>query len=42
MDTLLVQQFRPPMGCVTIELPAGLVDKGESPEQAQMLKVLYL
>ena len=36
VDTLLVQQFRPPVGCVTIELPAGLVDKGESPEEAAL------
>ena len=24
------------VGCVTIELPAGLIDKGESPEQAAL------
>ena len=34
--TLVVQQFRPPVGKVTIELPAGLIDKGESPEQAAL------
>ena len=33
---LLVRQFRPPMGAVTIELPAGLVDPGESPEAAAL------
>ena len=27
--TLLVAQFRPPVGQCTIELPAGLVDEGE-------------
>jgi len=32
--TLLVQQFRPPVGCDTIELPAGLIDAGESPAEA--------
>ena len=34
VDTLLVMQFRPPVGMVTIELPAGLIDEGESPQQA--------
>jgi len=28
--TLLVKQFRPPMGSHTLELPAGLIDAGES------------
>jgi 8-oxo-dGTP pyrophosphatase MutT (NUDIX family) len=36
VETLLVRQFRPPVGRVTIELPAGLVDAGESPEQAAL------
>ena len=36
MDTLIVQQFRPPVGRVTIELPAGLIDKDETPEQAAL------
>jgi len=36
VSTLLVRQFRPPVGCVTIELPAGLIDAGESPEQAAL------
>ena len=27
-------QFRPPVDCPTIELPAGLVDEGETAEQA--------
>eukprot|EP01101_Sappina_pedata_P008111 TRINITY_DN443_c0_g1_i1.p1 TRINITY_DN443_c0_g1~~TRINITY_DN443_c0_g1_i1.p1 ORF type:complete len:233 (+),score=59.26 TRINITY_DN443_c0_g1_i1:3-701(+) len=31
--TLLVSQFRPPMNSFTIEMPAGLVDKGETAEQ---------
>ena len=29
---IIVQQFRPPLGKYTVELPAGLVDPGESPE----------
>ena len=31
---LLVRQFRVPVAAVTLELPAGHVDPGESPEQA--------
>ena len=31
---LLVKQFRPPANCYTIELPAGLIDAGETPGQA--------
>ncbi|XP_064633433.1 ADP-sugar pyrophosphatase-like [Lineus longissimus] len=29
---ILVKQFRPPLGCCTLEFPAGLVDPGESME----------
>ena len=35
-STILVRQFRPPVDSFTIELPAGLVDKGETPEQAAL------
>jgi len=35
-ELLLVRQFRPPVGRVTIELPAGLVDKGETAEVAAL------
>lgn len=31
---LLQKQFRPPLGQVVIEVPAGLVDEGETPEEA--------
>lgn len=31
--TLLVSQFRPPVGQVVIELPAGLIDAGEEGEE---------
>lgn len=31
---LLVRQFRPPVGMVTLELPAGHVEEGETPEEA--------
>ncbi|KAG7454606.1 hypothetical protein MATL_G00261430 [Megalops atlanticus] len=29
---VLVKQFRPPMGCYTLEFPAGLIDDNESAE----------
>ena len=32
-ELLLQKQFRPPIEKVTIELPAGLIDPGESPEE---------
>ena len=31
-ELLLQKQFRPPVGKVCIEVPAGLVDEGESAE----------
>ena len=34
--TLLVKQFRPPMGAHTVELPAGLIDPGESAQLAAL------
>ena len=36
MDTILVEQFRPPVGQSTIEFPAGLIDEDETPEQAAL------
>jgi ADP-sugar pyrophosphatase/8-oxo-dGDP phosphatase len=36
IDTLLVEQFRPPVGRPTFEFPAGLIDKDETPEQAAL------
>ncbi|KAK8076630.1 Adp-ribose pyrophosphatase [Apiospora phragmitis] len=33
-ELLLEKQFRPPVDKIVVELPAGLVDAGESPEQA--------
>ncbi len=33
-ETLLVRQFRPPLGCETLENVAGLVDAGETCEEA--------
>eukprot|EP00386_Alphamonas_edax_P005812 GDKI01018957.1.p1 GENE.GDKI01018957.1~~GDKI01018957.1.p1 ORF type:complete len:271 (-),score=54.34 GDKI01018957.1:242-1054(-) len=37
---ILVKQFRPPLGKHTIELPAGLIDKGETPQQAGVRELL--
>jgi 8-oxo-dGTP pyrophosphatase MutT (NUDIX family) len=34
IETLLVTQYRPPVDARTIELPAGLIDAGERPEEA--------
>ena len=36
IDTLLVEHFRPPVGQVTVEVPAGLIDEGETPEDAAL------
>lgn len=33
-EILLQKQYRPPVDMVTIEVPAGLVDEGETAEQA--------
>ncbi|KAJ3928006.1 MAG: NUDIX hydrolase domain-like protein, partial [Lentinula lateritia] len=33
-SSVVVEQYRPPIGKFIIELPAGLVDEGETPEQA--------
>ena len=36
VETLVVLQFRPPVARVTAELPAGLVDQGETAEMAAL------
>ena len=33
-STIVVLQFRPPVGRFTVEWPAGLIDKDESPQEA--------
>ena len=35
---LLVKQFRPPIEAYTIEMPAGLIDPGETPETVRERK----
>eukprot|EP00397_Hematodinium_sp_SG-2012_P052513 GEMP01062113.1.p1 GENE.GEMP01062113.1~~GEMP01062113.1.p1 ORF type:complete len:223 (+),score=52.42 GEMP01062113.1:114-782(+) len=35
-EILMVKQFRPPINGYTIELPAGLIDKGETPGEAAL------
>jgi ADP-ribose pyrophosphatase len=32
--TLVISQFRPPLNAWSIEFPAGLIDEGETPEEA--------
>ena len=39
VEMLLVHQFRPPVNAVTVELPAGLIDPGESAETAALREV---
>ncbi|KAI9440596.1 NUDIX hydrolase domain-like protein [Lactarius indigo] len=34
ISTVIIEQYRPPIGKFIIELPAGLIDDGETPEQA--------
>ncbi len=33
-EVIFIRQFRPPMNCFVIELPAGLCEPGEHPEEA--------
>ncbi|KAI0566163.1 ADP-sugar pyrophosphatase [Gracilaria domingensis] len=37
---LLVKQFRPPLNAVSVELPAGLVDAGETVEQSALRELI--
>lgn len=34
--TIFVTQHRPPVDAITVELPAGLIDPGETPEEAAL------
>uniref|UniRef100_A0A8C5EVV3 ADP-sugar pyrophosphatase n=1 Tax=Gouania willdenowi TaxID=441366 RepID=A0A8C5EVV3_GOUWI len=33
---VMVKQFRPPLGCHSLEFPAGLIDEGETAEEAAL------
>ena len=35
-DTILVRQYRPPVGAHTLELPAGIIDAGETAQAAAL------
>lgn len=39
-QVILVKQFRPAIGAITLELPAGAVDPGEAPEDAAKRELL--
>jgi ADP-ribose pyrophosphatase len=39
-DIVLVEQYRPPLGRTTLEMPAGVIDEGETPAQAAAREVL--
>lgn len=39
-ELILVKQFRKPLGAYCLELPAGLIDKGETAEQAAVRELL--
>lgn len=34
VSTMIILQFRPPVNAVCVEFPAGLIDEGETPEEA--------
>ena len=34
--TIIIEQYRPPIDKTVIELPAGLIDEGESPEKTAL------
>jgi len=36
LSTIIIEQFRPPIGKFVVEFPAGLMDEGETPEQAAL------
>jgi len=36
LSTIIVEQYRPPVGKFVVEFPAGLVDENETPEQAAL------
>jgi ADP-ribose pyrophosphatase len=34
VSTMIIVQYRPPVEAFCVEFPAGLIDEGESPEEA--------
>jgi ADP-ribose pyrophosphatase len=40
LSTILVLQFRPPVGRVVVELPAGLIDEGETPAATALRELI--
>uniref|UniRef100_A0A7S3PVC5 Nudix hydrolase domain-containing protein n=1 Tax=Chaetoceros debilis TaxID=122233 RepID=A0A7S3PVC5_9STRA len=34
LETILIEQYRPPLNGFSVEFPAGLIDEGETPQQA--------
>lgn len=36
IDTILVEQYRPPIESIALEFPAGLIDEGETAQQAAL------
>src|SRR5215469_6163318 len=39
-EIVLVRQYRPAIGQMTIEIPAGSIDPGETPESAALREVM--
>ncbi|PPQ63203.1 hypothetical protein CVT24_005748 [Panaeolus cyanescens] len=39
-STVVIEQYRPPIGKVIVELPAGLIDEGESAESTAIRELL--
>jgi ADP-ribose pyrophosphatase len=40
VSTIIIEQYRPPVGKYVIELPAGLIDEGETAAQAAIRELL--
>ncbi|KAJ9096410.1 hypothetical protein QFC21_005232 [Naganishia friedmannii] len=40
LSTVILEQYRPPIENTVIELPAGLVDEGETPEEAAVRELI--
>jgi ADP-ribose pyrophosphatase len=40
LSTIVVLQYRPPVGRIVVELPAGLIDEGESPSETALRELV--